>query len=378
MARQNETQILSVYEIKKIFLNIMEQFDQIKNNFSIEKLNLQIKNLEEETLKDNFWSNKENAKNTIFKINNLKEKIKLINDLVQLEKDITELLKIVDENNQEDLKDLNEIVLKYKEDFENFIFNEVFEEVDTKNAILTIHPGAGGTESTDWANMLFKMYLKYFDRKGFNYKIIEFLPGEGVGLKSVTIYVSGNNVYGFLRNEVGIHRLVRISPFDANKRRHTSFCSVYCSPDIEDEFDMEINPNDIKIDTYRASGAGGQHVNKTDSAVRITHIPTGIVVSCQNDRSQHKNKEMALKILKSKLYLFYKEQAEKENEKNLEEKKSIGWGNQIRSYILQPYILIKDHRTEFESTNADKIFDGEIDDFIFEMIKLKFKNKWKK
>ncbi|MCX8059078.1 MAG: peptide chain release factor 2 [Spirochaetes bacterium] len=364
--------------MKKKFFTYQEQFNEIKKDISKESLLNQINILEKETISDNFWKDKLKAKETIYKINNLKEKIKLIDNLVELENDILELINIVLEENQNDLIDLNIIVNKYKEDFENFIYSEVFEEIDSKNAILTIHPGAGGTESTDWANMLLKIYLKYFERKNFSYKIVDLLPGEGVGIKSVTVYVSGKNVYGLMRNEVGIHRLVRISPFDSNKRRHTSFCSVFCYPDVEDDINIELNPSDLKIETYRASGAGGQHVNKTDSAVRITHIPTGIVVSCQNDRSQHKNKEIALKILKSKLYMYYKDQTEKEIEKSLEEKKSIEWGNQIRSYILQPYVLIKDHRTEFESTNVDKIFDGEIDDFIFEMIKLKFKKKWNK
>lgn len=237
-------------------------------------------------------------------------------------------------------------------------------EEDGKNAILTIHPGAGGTESQDWASMLLRMYTRWAEKNGYEVEVLDYQPGEEAGIKSATLLIKGENAYGYLKAESGVHRLVRISPFDANKRRHTSFASVFVSPEVDDEIKVEIRDEDLRIDTYRASGAGGQHVNKTESAVRITHIPTGIVVQCQNERSQHKNKAMALKILKSKLYeLELRERQEKMAELH-KEKKEIAWGSQIRSYVLQPYRLVKDHRTNYEEGNVDAVLDGEIDDFI--------------
>lgn len=237
-------------------------------------------------------------------------------------------------------------------------------EHDRANAILSIHPGAGGTESQDWAEMLLRMYLRWAERRGYKTEITDYQPGEGAGIKDATITVSGEYAYGYLRAEKGVHRLVRISPFDANKRRHTSFVSVNIVPEIEDDIKIEIDEEDLRIDTYRSSGAGGQHVNKTDSAVRITHIPTGIVVQCQNERSQHKNKATAMKILRSHLYKAEEEKQRERLEKIQGEKKEIGWGNQIRSYVLHPYRLVKDLRTKVEVGNADAVLDGEIDMFI--------------
>ncbi len=244
------------------------------------------------------------------------------------------------------------------------------DELDRNNAILSIHPGAGGTESQDWAEILLRMYLKWAQRHGFKTEIVDILEGEEAGIKDVTVTVNGLYAYGYLKAEAGIHRLVRISPFDANKRRHTSFAAVYVYPEVDENINIEIKDEDIRIDTFRASGAGGQHVNKVSSAVRITHIPTGIVVTCQNERSQHRNRAMALKILKAKLYdIQYKKQQEK-IENIVGEKKNISWGNQIRSYVLQPYRLVKDHRTGVEKGDVDSVFDGEIDDFIKEYLKM--------
>lgn len=237
-------------------------------------------------------------------------------------------------------------------------------EMDRSNAIITIHPGAGGVESQDWAQMLMKMYLKWAEKHGFSTQIVDLQLGEEAGIKSVTITVSGQYAYGYLKTEAGVHRLVRISPFDVNKRRHTSFSAVLVYPEVEENIDVEINDDDIKIDTFRASGAGGQHVNKTSSAVRVTHIPTGIVVSCQNERSQHKNKAMALKILKARLYDLQLKEQERKIEGIIGDKKDISWGSQIRSYILQPYRLVKDHRTGVEMGNVDAVLNGEIDVFI--------------
>jgi peptide chain release factor 2 len=237
-------------------------------------------------------------------------------------------------------------------------------EQDSLNAIVSIHAGAGGTEAQDWAEMLLRMYLRWTEKKGFITKIIDSLPGDEAGIKSVSFTVEGEYAYGYAKAEIGIHRLVRISPFDASARRHTSFASVFVYPEVNDEIKIEINDDDLRIDTFRAGGKGGQHVNKTDSAVRITHLPSGIVVQCQNERSQHQNKAMAMKYLKSRLY---EKELELKNEKINEEnklKKDIAWGSQIRSYILHPYKMVKDHRTNLENNNANKVLDGDLDDFI--------------
>ncbi len=246
-------------------------------------------------------------------------------------------------------------------------------ELDRNNAILSIHPGAGGTESQDWAQILMRMYLRWADRHNFKTEIVDILYGEEAGIKDVTISIAGPYAYGYLKAEAGVHRLVRISPFDANKRRHTSFAAVLVYPEIEDDITIEIKEEDLKIDTFRASGAGGQHVNKVSSAVRITHIPTGIVVSCQNERSQHRNKAMAMKILKAKLYDMQLKEQQDKIENLVGEKKDIAWGNQIRSYVLQPYQLVKDHRTSIERGNVDSVFNGEIDEFIKEYLKIQNK-----
>ncbi|GAB4534786.1 MAG: hypothetical protein Fur0020_01710 [Thermodesulfovibrionia bacterium] len=236
--------------------------------------------------------------------------------------------------------------------------------MDANNAIMSIHPGAGGTESQDWAQMLMRMYIRWAERRGFKVEVVDVLAGEEAGIKSATLTITGDYAYGYLKAEAGVHRLVRISPFDANKRRHTSFAAVLVYPEISDEIDVDLREDDLKIETFRASGAGGQHVNKTSSAVRITHIPTGIIVSCQNERSQHKNRAMALKILRARLYAMKKREQDKKMEELIGEKKDIAWGNQIRSYILQPYQMVKDHRTGVEKGNVTAVLDGDIDDFI--------------
>jgi peptide chain release factor 2 len=235
---------------------------------------------------------------------------------------------------------------------------------DRRNAIVTLHPGAGGTEAQDWAEILLRMYLRWCDRRGYRKEILEYQPGEEAGVKSVTFIVEGDYAYGYLKAEAGIHRLVRISPFDANSRRHTSFASVFVYPEVDEDIKVEINEADLRVDTYRSSGAGGQHVNKTDSAVRLTHLPTGIVVACQNERSQHKNRAMAMKILKSRLYELELEKQKEKMETYHKTKKDIAWGSQIRSYVLHPYRLVKDHRTNIEIGNADAVLDGDIDQFI--------------
>ena len=241
---------------------------------------------------------------------------------------------------------------------------------DHNDAILTIHPGAGGTESQDWAEMLMRMYNRWAERSGYTFRIIDLLPGDEAGIKSATIEISGDYAYGFLKCEAGVHRVVRISPFNAQGKRQTSFTSIYVYPMIDDDIEVEINPSDLKIDTYRASGAGGQHVNTTDSAVRITHLPTNTIVQCQNERSQIQNREKAMQMLKSRLYQLYEQEREKERQKNESAKTEIGWGNQIRSYVFAPYQMVKDHRTNFEVGNTDPVMDGEIDGFINAFLKL--------
>lgn len=242
--------------------------------------------------------------------------------------------------------------------------NMMSDEMDVSNSYLYIHPGAGGTESCDWANMLLRMYSRWAERHGFNVKLIDLQPGDEAGITRATVLVEGEYSYGMLKAENGVHRLVRISPFDANKRRHTSFASVYAYPDVEDDIEVEINENDLRVDTYRSSGAGGQHVNVTDSAVRITHLPTGIVVACQNERSQHKNRSMAMKTLRARLFQHYREQREAEQAVKEGQKKDIAWGSQIRSYVFQPYQLVKDLRTDTETSNIGAVMDGEIDVFM--------------
>lgn len=239
-----------------------------------------------------------------------------------------------------------------------------FEADDIRNAILTIHPGAGGTESQDWAQILLRMYLRYAERRGYKTEVLDLQPGEEAGLKSATLRIEGDYAFGHLSQESGVHRLVRISPFDANKRRHTSFAAVFVFPEVDEDIEVGINPEDLRIDTYRAGGRGGQHVNVTDSAVRITHIPTGIVVQCQNERSQHKNKASAMKVLKARLYELEKKKQREKIEKMEDAKTDIAWGNQIRSYVLHPYKLIKDLRTKVEMGDTDRVLDGDLDDFI--------------
>lgn len=249
------------------------------------------------------------------------------------------------------------------------------EEDDHRNAIVSIHSGAGGTESQDWAEMLLRLYMRWVEKKGFRVRQVDLLPGSEAGIKSVTFIVYGQYAYGFLRSESGVHRLVRISPFDANRRRHTSFASVFVYPEVDENIEVEINETDLRIDTFRSSGAGGQHVNVTDSAVRITHIPTGIVVQCQNERSQHQNREVAMSILRARLYEIEKEEQRKKRDVFSEGKKEIAWGSQIRSYIFQPYQLVKDHRTNMEIGNIESVMNGNIDPFIEAFLKEKTRNQ---
>ena len=311
------------------------------------------------------WENNSESTTVMKKISFLEKDIALRKNLVQKAEDVEVLFEFLNENQVEEeevKKELNTFSNLLKEFELKLILNG---DNDSNDAIITIHPGAGGTESQDWAEMLYRMYSMWAESKGFKFNVIDFQNGDEAGLKDCTVEISGDYAYGLLQAEIGIHRLVRISPFDSNSRRHTSFASVSVSPAVNDDIDIEINQKDLRIDTFRSSGAGGQHVNKTDSAIRITHIPSGIVTQCQTQRSQHKNKEQALKVLKSKLFQL---EMEKQllNKKELEgEKKDIGWGSQIRSYVFHPYNMIKDHRTKHEVGNIKSVMDGNIDDFIY-------------
>ena len=270
-----------------------------------------------------------------------------------------------EERDEETLREVSARVSRAEQDIQAAEFKRMLGgENDPNHAIVSIHSGAGGTEAQDWADMLLRMYLRWAERKRLHTEIIDYLPGEEAGVKSVTFTVDGEYAYGHLKAESGIHRLVRISPFDAGKRRHTSFASIFVYPEIKEDIIVEINEDDLRIDTYRSSGAGGQHVNKTDSAVRITHLPTGIVVQCQNERSQHKNRSMAMKVLKARLYELKRKEQEEKMDQLHSTKKDIAWGSQIRSYILQPYRLVKDHRTNLEVGNVDAVLDGDLDPFI--------------
>jgi len=271
----------------------------------------------------------------------------------------------LEEEDEETAREVAATLEKLESKVDSFELECMFSgEHDENNALLTIHAGAGGTEAQDWVDILLRMYLRWAEEKDFKTDILDYLPGDEAGVKSVTVLIKGHYAYGYLRSEMGIHRLVRISPFDAGGRRHTSFASVFIFPELDDNIDIDINEKDLRIDTYRASGAGGQHVNKTSSAVRITHLPTGIVVQCQNERSQHRNKDMAFKMLRARLYEREKELQAKEHEGLHGDKKEIGWGSQIRSYILQPYRMVKDHRTNCEIGNVDGVLDGNLEPFI--------------
>ncbi|MDF2950605.1 MAG: peptide chain release factor 2 [Anaerocolumna sp.] len=314
----------------------------------------------------NFWDNADKAQGYVKELKNLKDIIEEYNSLKRNYEDIETLIEMAyEENDATLLSEIEETLKTFISDFEELRLNTLLsDEYDKYNAILTLHAGAGGTESCDWASMLSRMYQKWADKKGYSVEILDFLDGEEAGLKSVTIQISGLNAYGHLKSERGVHRLVRISPFNAAGKRQTSFVSCDVMPDIEEDTGIEIDETELRIDTYRSSGAGGQHVNKTSSAIRITHIPTGIVVQCQNERSQFQNKDKAMQMLKAKLYLL-KQQENKEKESGIRgEIKEIGWGNQIRSYVMQPYTMVKDHRTNMEIGNTGSVLDGNIDPFI--------------
>lgn len=334
------------------------------------------KKLEEELSNPDIWNDRERANSITREIKRIKVSIEPWIEIKKEVSDLYELYTLALEENEEDLEgEIKENIRKLKDRIDRLEKTTLLAgENDRANAYLTIHSGAGGTEACDWVSMLLRMYLRWAEKNGFKTGIVDILPGEEAGIKSVTLYVKGEYTYGYLKTEIGIHRLVRISPFDSNARRHTSFASVFCTPEVDDEIVIDINPKDLKIDTYRSQGAGGQHVNTTDSAVRITHLATGIVAQCQNERSQIKNRDIAMKILRSKLYDYFKKVRDKEKEEQEKSKKDISWGNQIRSYVFHPYTLVKDLRSGVETGNGAQVLDGEINKFIEAELKRTLKN----
>lgn len=362
--------------VSKQIQNIESRVKDIGESLQISKLELELKTLEDKTAEQDFWNDSENSSKTLAKITELKKKTIGFRNIEQELNTMTEMFELIMQESDEDiekeiLSDLNELEKKVEELEISILLSDKY---DGNNAIITIHPGAGGTEAQDWAEMLYRMYTRWGNANGFKIEELDYLDGEEAGLKSVTFLVKGLYAYGYLKSEHGVHRLVRISPFDSGGRRHTSFASIEVLPEIKEDEDVYINPDDIKMDVYRASGAGGQHINKTSSAVRLTHIPTGIVVACQTERSQFQNKDTAMKMLKSKLVAL----KEKNNKETIEDLKGvqmeIAWGSQIRSYVFCPYTLVKDHRTDFEVGDVSGVMNGSLNGFIFAYLKMNSKN----
>lgn len=360
-------------ELRLKLLESEEPIQNLKEALAIGSLKSEVEALEKESSAPGFWDDMENSQKTMQKIGSLKAKI---SSYESLKSDFDDALVMIELANEEEDESLLEDCTNSVKDIETRIDSLTLStllsgEFDAKNALLTFHAGAGGTEAQDWAEMLFRMYNRWGERHGYKVSTLDYLDGDVAGIKSATILVEGENAYGYLRGEMGIHRLVRVSPFDSSGRRHTSFASLEVMPEIDDDVEVDIREEDIKMDVYRASGAGGQKVNKTSSAVRLTHIPTGIVVSCQIERSQHQNREVAMRMLKSKLV----EIKERENLERIEDikgdQKEIAWGSQIRSYVFMPYTMVKDHRTGYEMGNITAVMDGDIDGFINAYLKQK-------
>ena len=362
-------EIIDFGEIKQKIIKFKGGLSILRGTLNIDSKENNLKELENKTLNPKFWDSSD-SQTTLQKIKEIKKVMDKYNELDKKLEYIEELYEILLSDRDDSLEEeLTTILLEYKKKYKALEMEALLNgEYDNSNAIITIHPGAGGTESQDWTNMLYRMYTKWCERNNMPIEVFDYQDGEEAGVKSVTFLVKGMNAYGYLKGEMGVHRLVRISPFDSNSRRHTSFAAVDVMPEIDDKIELNIKDEEIEIDTYRASGAGGQHINKTDSAVRIRHIPSGTVVTCQTERSQFQNKENAMKMLKAKLYqLELKKNKDRVNEIRGETSDN-SWGNQIRSYVFCPYTLVKDHRTNFEIGNVQKVMDGYIDELISEYL----------
>ncbi|RQW21322.1 peptide chain release factor 2 [Bacillus sp. C1-1] len=357
---------MDLVEIKQDLAALEKRLAEFRGLFDVADKEERIAELEEKMTDPDFWNSQEEAQKVISETNGLKEQVHTFKDMSDAYEDLEVSLELVREEGDSELADeLEEGVRALIEKMNQFELQLLLSEpYDKNNAILELHPGAGGTESQDWASMLLRMYTRWADKRGYSVETLDYLPGEEAGVKSVTLLIKGHNAYGYLKAEKGVHRLVRISPFDSSGRRHTSFVSCEVMPELDDTVDIELNTEDLKIDTYRASGAGGQHINTTDSAVRITHLPTNTVVTCQSERSQIKNREQAMKMMKAKLYQLKIEEQERELAEIRGEQKDIGWGSQIRSYVFHPYSMVKDHRTNHENGNSNAVMDGELDPFI--------------
>ncbi|MFC4774692.1 peptide chain release factor 2 [Ruoffia tabacinasalis] len=357
---------MELYEMTQFVETAQEKMDSFRGSLDLDALEADIADYEYQMSQPDFWDDNEAAQVVIQELNSSKETYQTISSLEDQVEDLTMAIELYNETKDEEMyqeaEELTEALSKAIDSYETMLL--LSGEYDKNDAILEIHPGAGGTESQDWGSMLLRMYQRYADHKGFSVEVLDYQAGDEAGIKSVVLEIKGHNAYGLLKSEKGVHRLVRISPFDSNARRHTSFASIEVTPLIDQSVEIDINPDDIRIDTYRASGAGGQHVNKTDSAVRITHIPTGVVTQSQAQRSQLQNREQAMKLLKSKLHQLEVEQKAKELAEIKGDQKEIAWGSQIRSYVFHPYSMVKDHRTNYEVGNTDKVMDGDLDDFI--------------
>ncbi|MDE5717448.1 MAG: peptide chain release factor 2 [Lachnospiraceae bacterium] len=339
---------------------------EVRDSLNLADKVKRIEELDMEMQAPDFWDDPEKSNQKMRESKGLKSVVETMNGLSSQYEDILELIELgYEDNDPAIIPDIEEELASFKETFENIRISTLLSgEYDKNNAILKLNAGAGGTESCDWCSMLYRMYTRWAERKGYSLEVIDYLDGDEAGIKSVTFQINGENAYGYLKSEKGVHRLVRISPFNAQGKRQTSFVSLDVMPDIEEDVDVEVKDEDIRIDTYRSSGAGGQHINKTSSAIRITHFPTGIVVTCQNERSQFQNKDKAMQMLKAKLYMLKQEENAEKLSDIRGDVKEIGWGNQIRSYVMQPYTMVKDHRTNEESGNVDAVMDGAIDPFI--------------
>ncbi|WP_338471798.1 peptide chain release factor 2 [Niallia sp. XMNu-256] len=357
---------MELAEVRNELETTAKKLAEFRGSLDLDNKEARIAELDEEMLQPEFWNDQQKAQGVINESNALKDQVNEFKELFDIFENLEITYELVKEEDDQDLRndleaELEELTGRLSQFELQLLLSDPY---DKNDAILELHPGAGGTESQDFGSILLRMYTRWAEKKGFKIETLDYLPGEEAGVKSVTLAIRGHNAYGYLKAEKGVHRLVRISPFDSSGRRHTSFVSCDVMPEFNDDIDIEVRTEDIKVDTYRASGAGGQHINKTESAVRITHIPTGVVVACQSERSQIKNRETAMKMLKSKLYQLEVEKKEEQLAEIRGEQKEIGWGSQIRSYVFHPYSMVKDHRTNVESGNVNAVVDGEIDEFI--------------